>query len=406
MTTFNGFEYRSHTSCMSEAQKYQGSLYKNNNKKQRLNNSKDIATPSRATPQSVDMAAVQIPPVPEHLRQYQAVESSYYTPVAPVPRSVSVTEEKKEVNVFDYFVGQATPTASTVSRDNELVRFRNVDDDDNDTVLPEPADIVLPDATEAGPRLPPVPEAPVMSYETPAPKPHKSSKHREPGSKTDKKRKRPHVDSIDTSIANTPGLHTGLSVNMKHLMRSNLPPSPELSGGDTSGNSPSSPLKKSKQHPGIFDTLMGTIKPKHKSKEASESPKSSKTHSPKTKTKSKSKAKEPTKKTTSHRHHQKTAAKLLEYNKEHDKKSDKNVANEGQIVLFNNSCARTFLGILEQTDNDHGYSMNKALKRYHREISKDKGKPQKALEDKELFKSLRLRRNDRGEIVLFVPDEE
>ena len=45
--------------------------------------------------------------------------------------------------------------------------------------------------------------------------------------------------------------------------------------------------------------------------------------------------------------------------------------------------------------------MNKALKRYHRERD-IKGETAKEEDDKELWKSLRLRRNERGEIVVFV----
>ncbi|KAJ4301143.1 hypothetical protein N0V90_003233 [Kalmusia sp. IMI 367209] len=53
-------------------------------------------------------------------------------------------------------------------------------------------------------------------------------------------------------------------------------------------------------------------------------------------------------------------------------------------------------------DSERGMSVNKTLKRYHRERydSWDR-EASKADEEKELWKSLRLKRNDRGEIVLF-----
>ncbi|KAK5110038.1 hypothetical protein LTR16_005669, partial [Cryomyces antarcticus] len=47
-------------------------------------------------------------------------------------------------------------------------------------------------------------------------------------------------------------------------------------------------------------------------------------------------------------------------------------------------------------DSKRGCSINKALKRYHREVGKDDE------EEKALWRSLRLRRNSRGEIVLFA----
>jgi cell growth-regulating nucleolar protein len=51
-------------------------------------------------------------------------------------------------------------------------------------------------------------------------------------------------------------------------------------------------------------------------------------------------------------------------------------------------------------DSERGCSINKILKRYHRE--RHVRGEEKEEEDKDLWKSLRLRRNDRGEIVLFI----
>lgn len=57
-------------------------------------------------------------------------------------------------------------------------------------------------------------------------------------------------------------------------------------------------------------------------------------------------------------------------------------------------------------ESERGMSVHKALKRYHRERggggrammrTADKGE-----EEKELWKGLRLRRNERGEVVLFL----
>jgi cell growth-regulating nucleolar protein len=52
-------------------------------------------------------------------------------------------------------------------------------------------------------------------------------------------------------------------------------------------------------------------------------------------------------------------------------------------------------------DSERGLSVNKALKRYHRERETRNGE-EKEEDDKELFKSLRLRKNERGEIVIFA----
>lgn len=52
-------------------------------------------------------------------------------------------------------------------------------------------------------------------------------------------------------------------------------------------------------------------------------------------------------------------------------------------------------------ESEKGYSINKLLKRYHRERDV-RNEEEKAEEDKELWRGLRLRRNERGEVVLFV----
>ena len=57
--------------------------------------------------------------------------------------------------------------------------------------------------------------------------------------------------------------------------------------------------------------------------------------------------------------------------------------------------------ITKGPDSERGCSINKVLKRYHRERDV-RGGDAKEEEDKELWKSLRLRRNSHGEIVLFV----
>lgn len=58
-------------------------------------------------------------------------------------------------------------------------------------------------------------------------------------------------------------------------------------------------------------------------------------------------------------------------------------------------------------ESGRGMSINKTLKRYHRErYDHSDREASKAEEEKELWKSLRLRRNDRGEIVLFFAPPE
>jgi cell growth-regulating nucleolar protein len=62
--------------------------------------------------------------------------------------------------------------------------------------------------------------------------------------------------------------------------------------------------------------------------------------------------------------------------------------------------AESFLSVVKKgPESEKGYSVNKALKRWHRDAGTGSGA--KHEEEKELWKSLRLKRNDRGEVVIF-----
>ena len=77
-----------------------------------------------------------------------------------------------------------------------------------------------------------------------------------------------------------------------------------------------------------------------------------------------------------------------------------------QMVVFGEDerrqrkCDDFLAYITKGADSGKGYSINKVLKRYHRdsEITKEADKRE---EEKDLWKGLRLKRNDRGEVVVF-----
>ena len=72
------------------------------------------------------------------------------------------------------------------------------------------------------------------------------------------------------------------------------------------------------------------------------------------------------------------------------------------MVLFKPQAEQFLSFVTKGPDSERGYSMNKALKRFHRERSASGDSSLlKAEEEKELWRSLRLKKNDRGEIVLF-----
>ena len=106
--------------------------------------------------------------------------------------------------------------------------------------------------------------------------------------------------------------------------------------------------------------------------------------------------------------------KAIEYHKsirvdtESDSEDDdRRVRNGGtaDMVVFGQEekariRAESFLSVVRKgPESEKGYSINKALKRWHRDG--ESGGGPKHDEEKELWRSLRLKRNDRGEVVVF-----
>ena len=83
-----------------------------------------------------------------------------------------------------------------------------------------------------------------------------------------------------------------------------------------------------------------------------------------------------------------------------DRPSSVQPSSTNQVMSYR-SRAELFMSFINKgPDSERGCSINKALKRYHRE--RDVRGDEKDDEDKELWKSLRVRRNSRGEVVLFI----
>ncbi|KUI57221.1 hypothetical protein VP1G_04540 [Cytospora mali] len=401
MVHFYGTDYRSHTSCMTEDQKYQGALYKNKKAKTTAN-----STPSAQK----DMAhAAYVEDVVDH-------EGWGGASAAP-PHAPSPPPANGGVNVFDYQVN-ATPSASTIAlpqvvappeptvESTELVRYepKRATDEDID------ADMMADDEGLVQYGSGPVPVGSNV-FETPAPK--KDRKKADKEVKKDKKRKRLHVDTNDLDMpdadADAPVAHSGLTGGLNRMMASRpnaFPPSPDYSGsGGEVVEHPATPLKKSKHskhhhkssrpESGIFNGITslltnGNAKSTTKSKKrkhASTSPTTKKRHS----------------------HHGKhlegsTEVKMLEYTGE-SKENREDKAESGAVVVFKPR-ADLFLSLINKgPESDRGYSVHRALKRFHRERSDTGHALGKSQEEKELFRSLRVRRNDRGEIVLFCISE-
>ncbi|KAI1203087.1 hypothetical protein F5X97DRAFT_157848 [Nemania serpens] len=408
MVHFPGTEYRSHTSCITEDQKYQGALYKP--KRQKPN--------QKETSDNQDAMAhrAYVEDAPEEYETYQDYEvresegdgNSLYNgmpPAAPMPPPA--VPDDADVNVFDYLL-DATPNASKINFQpsyapqqtpmghgggRQLVRF----DQDESNYVDESGYTVDDGAMgRYG-----------TAYETPAPKSHrKKAKDVERELKKDKKRKRLHIETSPAALDlrtdevmtdAPPVLHSGLTGGLNRMMRpSQFPPSPDYSGGDAGEPSPADLIKKKKHShskprrvesfgSGLKALMTGTSKSKV-----------SKTR------RHPSERKE--KKRRTHRHSTpEKAPKLIEYRaKSGDEKGDES----GALIVYRPR-SDLFLSLCNKgPDSDRGCSVNKALKRFHRARTSSGTSLSKGLEEKELWRSLRMRRNERGEIVLFSLEEE
>lgn len=379
---------------MTEDQKYQGALYKNK-KAKTANDNKQSVNDNMAYNAFVEDAG-------EFDEYGVSVDMNASLPRAPTP--------PQAVNVFDFQVNP-TPNHSVVAlpqiprpseaeptERNQLVRFEDLDEyEDIDADMLADDELVAYGAT-------PVPVGDAV-YQTPAPRSRRKS---DKDSKKDKKRKRLHVSTRDLEMTDAPVLHSGLTGGLHRMTTGpqTYPPSPDYSGsGGEFGETPASPLKKSKhskhhkssreESGGIMNSIASiltssksTSKPKKRKSSTSATTKkrhsSSRTHS----SKRLEGAKEP---------------KLLEYTEE--TKASKTGA--GTMILHYERPVDLFFGMANKyLEDDRGCSVKRALRQFHKERKRVEGSQPKPLEEKELFKSLRMRRNDRGEIVLFCVEKK
>jgi cell growth-regulating nucleolar protein len=369
-------------------------LYKEKNKKPKINNNKPADSPQshqqqNGQPKNTMSQQPYVEDIGEDRTYEPWNESAGQTederspaeglPEAPTPPAAATEEH---VNVFDFLVATGqTPNASNMNlpRDQQgpdvgdstsLVPFEYDAEkylmEDDEPLIQYGAGLVPKDA----------------AFVTPGPKAERR-KTRDSELKKDKKRKRLHVEVPGDQVMTDapPVLHSGLTGGLKGLMRPVYPPSPDYSGGDAGENSPASPLKKSKHSKhskngqvgnSLLEIMISGVKKSSKKK--------SKKHS--------------------HRHREAKDTKLIEYRPQ--SKDSKTGDNQGQIVVFKPR-ADAFLSFVDKgPDSEKGCSMNKALKRFHRERQASGSNLAKSKEEKELWRNLRLRRNDRGEIVLFT----
>lgn len=333
-------------------------------------------------------------------------------PHAPSPPSAIPAES---VNVFDFLVNDETPNASTIFFGASKERTQ-IADHGPSTLEPKQGSYELEgnnrceeyhDAFKGNTYVygaDAVPTTEHLSYETPAPKGrenhNRDSIYELDGQErksTDKKRKRQIEEldltqarrssqELDEEMIDAPPVlhHSGLTGGLNRLLsKSKFPPSPDYSGGDGNDPGPLSPVKRAKQIKDRDRTSSALIKVR-KVRRTSDESRPRKHHRP---------------------HHQsnhddhrtdrsKRTVKAIEY-------PSRSVGDSKQQLVLYRTRAELFMSFVTKgPESETGCSINKALKRYHRERGEQGLGLGKVEEEKELWKSLRLRRNERGEIVL------
>jgi len=449
MVHFFGTEYRSHTSCISEAQKYQGHLYKEKDKKtpkgdkrRSVNGNSQAMVPKGAyvedAPDGDETNAVAVVDVPPR------------APTPPPPMSAL----PDGVNVFDYLVSEPTPSsgrkelasaaqprtidveAHYANGDSQYSQYSN---GDGTRYLqhgfsyggaPVPPTFErydswpnLTDSQQSHQLMPPPPP-----YVTPAPNRHDKagSKEKHKSDKSDKKRKRQPIEDLDLSSTKRPSsrgdammpdaprtgpanrvLHSGLTGGLTRLVTDPEFYEDRIEAGPT----PISPLKRTRRDKDVKDERRkSTYSAYSTTTKASSSRQSDDKHHPHSHSRDReSEASKPRR--YQHRDSLSSDDRQRPNTSRKDPKpldpSTRTTSvqpHDANRLATSSSTSRAelFLSFINKgPDSERGCSLNKALKRYHREREAVRSE-EKEEEDKELWKALRMRRNERGEIVLFV----
>lgn len=459
---FQGSEYRAHTSCISEAQKYQGHLYRDEKK-----DKKGKGGEKRKSINGHDSNSQAMVPRKAYVEDAPDGEESLAVAVVDVPPRAptppqAANELPDSVNVFDFLVSDATPNAGKTAlgatdetRANENGRhyphvpgqfpqyqngaspytahgFSYGDAPVQPSFSRYDSWQDMSEAQRSQTLMPPPP------YVTPAPKEQRREKKEKTSTEnSDKKRKRQQVEELDLSSAKRSSreddshvtgsggrvLHSGLTGGLSKLVtdpdfyedRINAGPTPTLSPIKRSKREDEAKKERRKSSYTSYSTT--TSKPSStkngddKQRRRSRSP-DRKYHDDKHRSSTRPRSPDDRKhRTRSHREsissddrsqHRKPQ-KTIEYHYPDARPSRPASVqpNATNAVVSYASRADLFLSFVQKgPESESGCSINKVLKRYHRE--RDVRGEDKEDDDKELWKSLRLRRNERGEIVVFM----
>lgn len=441
---------------MTEDQKYQGALYK---EKPAKGQKKGQNTPNNKNANGKQNARHQQPRVEDasesdHVKFAQAPPPPAPTPPPAgeaKPTADTMAKAEKPVNVFDYLVADETPNASKASLAGPKEQM---------TMVAEAPSLFEPSTTLAQLNA----KSDDEEFVTPAPKKRKDRRKEEKrasGSVSEKKRKRGQEESfnspqqeIDTPMmdapssvinnAGTPVLnHSGLTGGLNRMMRS---PSHEIDDTPAHGSRTyqdvSSPIKRSKRNgkevhgngdPGLGISIKNRAErlvssmfggtgsvasassggneqgPRAvvRTRRGSESSgdmqlevRKKKSHRSRTASDNHTESRKSKRKSSNPADVDRPTRRL--------KQADESPQRDSrQVTVYRHSkpparaddvlqrdLADHFLSLVSR-DSERGCSVHKALKRFHRDFVDEE-------DEKDLWRGLRLRRNDRGEIVVFA----
>lgn len=494
--TFHGVEYRAHTSCISEDQKYQGALYKEKPTKASKRKSVAILEPS-------DQNALV-----RHQAYVEDEDDLQHPPHVPTPPPAVPNNRD---SVFDYMIDEdqpntprisftkarereemsmkhGAPTVFTDSRASSRSGYRNNEERINSQDYEEHGFSYGTEPINPRPYSNPNTSFASLDFMTPAAKATKlrlegkerpTPGHSRTNSGSEKKRKRGDADANginpDTpmtdvgsqivTVDNTPAIHSGLTGGLGRMMsdESRAFPRPESPSNDDHERrrdrgreerrskehyeEPASPLKRSrysKDDPGLGISIKGrAVKalsmvggallpvPQQDGSKTRRRASSSEHENQLSRMREGEKRERKKHKVTRHngtassniRHDhnrtrrrgsdnspdaQRQKLKAIEYRKHSESGSDSEEDNKkngtAQVVIFGAADrqkrrCKSFLSNIPGTESEKGYSVHKALKRWHKQNDM-KSNSSKAEEEQELWRGLRLKMNDRGEIVV------
>lgn len=347
---------------MSEAQKYQGALYRGEKKKGKGPQPKQeqALVPHKPTFDDASAGAIAVVDVP---------------PKAPSPPPAS-DGLPPGVNVFDFLVKDNSSKQAALPAPNVENGYAYGAGPVEPSFERYDSYNALPGINDTTPLV------------TPGPKREREER------KSEKKRKRESME-LDTArakqdhdMSDAPQFHTGLTGGLNRM----------LSGPDFSGNEAETPLNPDKKR-----------SKKEKSDKNDEKRKASssttKTSSSRRRENEDDKERDESHRRRKHRHRRDSSSseddnrgsrkhvKAIEY-----RGVSAEPRSDNQVVSYR-SPAELFMSFVNKgPDSERGLSINKALKRYHSE-QRVRGEKE---DDKDLWKGLRLRKNERGEVVLFM----